>query len=170
MIPQIVIAIAIGLLMPLQAEAAKMEIVTSWIMRHSNQISRSTAKKIVEEAFKVPNPILIISLMEVESLFNPGAVSRVGAVGLGQVRYEMHQKMLLEIGITSRRDLFDITLNVKASSLILQDMIRRSKGNLTKALHLYLGGRDSKYVARIYANYVKLSLEIENAKAQEEDK
>jgi len=168
MIPQIVVAMAVSLLMPTYVSVSDHSVAAGWIMRHSSQISRSTANKIVKEAFKVPNPILMISLMGVESSFNPTAVSKVGAVGLGQVRYEMHYKTLLEIGITDRRDLFDITLNIKASSFILQNMIRRSKGNLTKALYLYLGGRDSRYVAKIFKNYVELSLEIENAKTKGE--
>ena len=155
--------LAVSLLMTTQVGAADYSVTVDWVMRHSSQISRSTAQKIVEEIYKVPNPVLMLSLIEVESLFNPTAVSRMGAIGLGQVMFEVHKKVLLGIGIADRRDLFDIALNIKASSLLLQDMIKRSKGNLTKALHLYLGGRDGKYVARIFKNYTELSIEIENA-------
>lgn len=140
---------------------SKIEVASSWIMRHSSQISEATAKQITEEAFKVPHPILMISLIEVESLFIQSAVSKAGAIGLGQIMFEVHKKALAEIGISKKRDLFNIDCNVKASAFILQGMIKRSSGDLTKALHLYLGGKDGQYVNRIFSNYVHLSLEIE---------
>jgi len=142
---------------------SKIEVTSSWIMRHSSQISEAAAKQIAEEVFKVPNPILMISLIEVESLFIQSAVSKAGAVGLGQIMFEVHKKALAEIGISKKRDLFNIDCNIKASSFILQGMIKRSNGDLTKALHLYLGGKDGRYVARIFSNYIHLSMEIENA-------
>jgi len=139
------------------------EIISNWIIKHSTRISDTTAKYIAEEVFKYPHPVLILSLIEVESKFTPTAISKAGALGLGQVMYNIHEKDLIALGIHKRRDLFDIDKNIKATSFILQMMLRKGEGDIVKALHFYLGGKDGKYVNRIFSNYVHLSLEIENA-------
>ncbi len=139
----------------------RTEVVSSWIMNHSSRISDATAKYIAVEAFKYPHPILLLSLVEVESEFNPTAVSKVGAVGLSQIMYDIHKKDMVTLGIHKKRDLFDIDKNIKATSSILQMMLRKSNNDIEKALHFYLGGKDGKYVNRIFSNYVHLSLEIE---------
>jgi hypothetical protein len=136
--------------------------VANWIIQHSTKISDNTARNIAVEVFKYPHPILLISLIEVESEFVPSAVSSKGAAGLGQIMYDIHKKDLEGLGILKRRDLFDIDKNVKATSFVLQMMLKKDKGDIVKALHSYLGGKDGKYVARIFSNYVNLSLEIEN--------
>ena len=144
-------------------EVSKIMTSTSWIISHSQRISENTAKRIAVEVFRYPNPLLIIALIEVESEFIQSAVSRAGALGLGQIMYDIHKKDLAELGIQKRRDLFDIDKNINATSYILQTMLKKNKGDVVKALHNYLGGKDGKYVARIFSNYVHLSLETEDA-------
>ncbi len=147
----------------IRATLSKREVIAFWIMNHSSRISDSTAQQIATEAFKYPHPILILSLIEAESEFTPTAVSKMGAVGLGQVIYNIHKKDLVTLGIHRKRDLFDIDKNMKATSFILQMMLKKDNGDIVKALHSYLGEKGGKYINRIFSNYVHLSLEIENA-------
>ncbi|MDI6785095.1 MAG: lytic transglycosylase domain-containing protein [bacterium] len=142
--------------------ANKIKKSTEWIMHHSSRISVETATEIAEEVCKYPNPILLLALIEVESGFVPSAVSKAGALGLGQVMFDIHKKMLVDLGIVDRRDLFNVKKNIKASSAILQMYLKKNKGDVVKALHNYLGGKDGKYVSKIFSNYVYLSLEINN--------
>lgn len=148
------------------SEKKKIAASASWIAAHSNRISDKTAEQIAVAAFTHKSPILIIALIEAESEFTPTAVSKAGAVGLGQIMYEVHKKELENLGIYKKRELFDIDNNIKATSHLFQMMLTRSKGDVVKALHMYLGGKDGKYVNRIFSSYVLLSLEIENAKTQ----
>lgn len=146
-----------------QPKDRRMEVATAWVIRHSERISEVAAKHIADEAFKYPNSILILSLIEAESEFTPTAVSSAGAIGLGQIMYNIHKKDLAELGITKKRDLFDPEKNVRATAFVLKMMLDRGGGDVTKALHFYLGGKDGKYVSRIFLNYVQLSMEIEGA-------
>ena len=147
----------------MSTEKSRVEASTTWIIKHSSKISDSTAQHIAVEVFKYPNSILLLSLIETESEFTPTAVSKMGAVGLGQIMYDIHKKDMTALGIHKKRDLFDMDKNIKATSFILQMTLKKSNNNIEKALHFYLGGRDGKYVNRIFSNYVHLSLEIESA-------
>lgn len=146
-----------------QKQPKPTDMAAAWVARHSERISDTTAKRITDEAFKYPNPILILSLIEAESEFTPTAISSAGAIGLGQIMYYIHKKDLADLSITKRKDLFDIEKNIKATSFVLQMMLVRNNSDVTKALHSYLGGKDGKYVSRIFSNYVQLSMEIEGA-------
>jgi soluble lytic murein transglycosylase-like protein len=148
-----------------QPKDKRMEISAAWVARHSERISEVAAKHVADEVFKYPNPILILSLIEAESEFTPTAISNAGAIGLGQIMYYIHKKDLADLGIAKRKDLFDIEKNIKATSFILQMMLIRNNSDVTKALHSYLGGKDGKYVSRIFSNYVQLSMEIEGGKS-----
>lgn len=139
------------------------EPVKSWINSHAQRISEHEAALIMTECFNYPHPILLISLIEAESEFTPTAISSKGAIGLGQIMYDIHKKDLEKIGIKQRKDLFNIEKNIKATSFVLQMMMKKDKGDVVKALHSYLGGKDGKYTNRIFTNYVCLSIELELA-------
>ena len=139
------------------------EPVKGWISSHAHRISDQEAALIMTECFKYQHPILLISLIEAESEFTPTAVSHKGALGLGQIMYDIHKKDLEKIGIKQRKDLFNIEKNIKATSFVLQMMMKKDKGDVVKALHSYLGGKDGKYTNRIFTNYVCLSIELELA-------
>jgi hypothetical protein len=132
-----------------------------WVSNHSPRISEATAYQIAKEAFKYPHPILLLALMEAESEFTPTAVSSKGAVGLGQIMYDIHKKDLAGLGIMKRKDLFDVDKNIKAASFVLEMMLKKNKGDIVDGLHSYLGGKDGKYISRIFKNYVYLSVESE---------
>lgn len=125
-------------------------ILTDWVYSNSAKISRDTAKEIVTEAMDTGIPLLILALMYTESDFVPTAVSSVGALGLTQVRWEIHSQALVKAGIAKeRRDLFNVGPSIKAGNLILSDNLKSSGGNIEIALEKYLGGRDGVYVKRI---------------------
>ena len=144
---------------PLQHPATKGRLV-DWTYRNSRQISRSTATAIVDEILKTRYPLLFLALIHAESEFNQSATSRIGAVGLGQIRFEIHKKELVAIGVKEARDLFDASKNIKATELIFLGMLQRNKGDVIKTLTSYVGGTVPNYQSKILKSFVELSMII----------
>lgn len=139
----------------MKSEAA----LTKWVYDHSKQISLATCKEIVQESLKTDKPLLMLSLIEVESNFVLTAVSSKGAMGLTQVMPGIHEKELIAKSIIKeRRDLFDVIPSVRAGNLVLSSCLKQSKDDVPKALELYLGGQDGWYVKRILSNLANLDL------------
>jgi soluble lytic murein transglycosylase-like protein len=82
------------------------------------------------------NPNLILSLIQIESNFNPNAVSSKGAYGLMQVNYSVWKE---ELDINNLK-IFNIEYNVELGLKILRRYFEKSRGNLLAALHLYNNG------------------------------
>ena len=121
--------------------------IIAWVYKHSSKISKKTARIIVEETFQNSKyPLLLLAIFAKESSFNPTAVSKKNAFGLGQILVTKEQiKLLKENNIISEpRDLFDIETNIKASEFMLDQKLKSAKGDLHKALYLYVGG-NKKY-------------------------
>jgi len=138
------------------------EALVEWVYTHSNRISKNVCKEIVKEAIKMPKPLLLLAIMEVESNFVPTARSSKNAIGLMQILPSAWDKDLIKRGdIKERRDLYDIGTNVKCGSYIFQLFLTQSKGNIDKALELYLGSRDGAYVKRILTNLASLYLLVD---------
>ena len=147
-----------GSVEPTKAEASKARL-TEWVFAHSERISRKTARQIVELAMDTDKGLLILSILQPESNYVPSSASPKGAVGLGQIHYKSHAKLLNDsLGITDIRELFDIESNIKATNLILTNMLTENRYDINKTLRAYLGGQDGIYVNRICQNYVELSL------------
>lgn len=146
---------------------AKIEVVDSTILHKkkvagfvfakSARISYNTAQQITDEAWKYKNCLLLLSVMEAESEFNPGAYSKAGARGLGQINYKAHHKMLSKI-LRHPRDLYDVRTNFEASNMILSMYLDQSNNDVEQALTYYLGGKDGKYTHRILNNLAHLYL------------
>jgi soluble lytic murein transglycosylase-like protein len=135
------------------------ERLTEWVYQRSEKISKKVAREIVDTSQQYKNALLLLAIFETESNFVPSAISGKGAKGLGQIHWPSHKKTLTETGICKQeRDLFDLETNVRASHLLLVDMLNRSNGDVIKALRLYLGGHDGAYTMRILNNYVQLSM------------
>lgn len=101
----------------------------------------------------IKDPLLIESIIEVESLHNPKAVSSKGCIGLMQVNYQVWKKDLLKLGIT-KEDLFKPEKNILAGKYILEKHYRFSKGDLRKTLQGYSGGA-KWYYERVMTAYIK---------------
>ena len=95
------------------------------------------------------DPLLIISVISIESRFNPYAESVVGAQGLMQVMPRFHQDKI-PAGMSSTA-LFDPEVNVSVGAQILRESIHR-EGGLIAGLQQFAGASDDPELD--YANKV----------------
>ncbi|MDH5649027.1 MAG: lytic transglycosylase domain-containing protein [Gammaproteobacteria bacterium] len=104
-------------------------------------------KQIHYEATRVNvKPEIILAIIEVESNFNPYAISRAGAHGLMQIM----PFWLKEIGRPGD-SLFDVKTNLRFGCTILKFYLDKEKGNLFRALGRYNGSLGKwKYPGRVY--------------------
>jgi len=79
-------------------------------------------------------PQLVLAVIDVESAFDPFAVSYAGAVGLMQVM----PFWPTELGLT-RKDLIDVELNIRMGTAILAYYLERERGDYRRALGRYNG-------------------------------
>ncbi len=96
------------------------------------------------------HPDLVLGMMQVESYYNPKAVSNAGAYGLMQINLAVWKK---ELDIDPAR-IFEIGYNVDLGLTILKRYYIESKGNIQRALHLYNNGykyNNTNYLTRINA-------------------
>lgn len=91
---------------------------------------------------------LVVGVTQKESAFNPLAVSSKGAAGPMQVMYNLHYKLLTNIGITKREELLTPDYGVKAGCYLLSRYINDKK-SVTGALRSYYGELNSGYVSGI---------------------
>jgi soluble lytic murein transglycosylase-like protein len=90
-------------------------------------------------------PAFVLALIEVESSFNPYAVSSVGAQGLMQVMPFWKN----EIG-TPQDNLIDLETNLKYGCTILKHYIKRADGHMADALARYNGSYGSyRYSSKV---------------------
>lgn len=80
------------------------------------------------------DPQIVLSLITVESRFNPYAISPVGALGIMQIM-PFWQK---QIG-TSSQSLLDVRTNIRYGCTILRYYLDKEKGNMDRALARYNG-------------------------------
>lgn len=95
--------------------------------RAYDQLIREAAKKYGL------NPVLIKSVIRMESGFDPAAVSRVGAMGLMQLMPDVAK----DLGVNNP---FDPRENIMAGSRLLRHLLDRHKGNLELTLASYNAG------------------------------
>lgn len=99
---------------------------------------------------------LTVGVANTESRFNPGAVSRRGAVGVMQVMWKVHRGMLSAKGIaTEKAHMFDPERGIEAGVLILSRYVNRY-GTIQKALKRYCGGVSSSYLKKVNKNIALL--------------
>jgi soluble lytic murein transglycosylase-like protein len=79
-------------------------------------------------------PHLVLAVIDVESAFDPFAVSYAGAVGLMQVMPFWPSQLGLET-----KDLIDVELNIRMGTSILAYYMEREKGDYRRALGRYNG-------------------------------
>jgi soluble lytic murein transglycosylase-like protein len=103
--------------------------------RPSLSIDRDGAEKLVREAAERHNvdPALVRAVIETESGWNPGAMSRKGAAGLMQLIPTTAQRF----GVNDR---FSPQQNVEAGVKYLKVLLQRYDGNLDLALAAYNAG------------------------------
>ena len=126
--------------------------------------SKLEARTIVDEAVRLGkqfdlDPVLILSVISVESGFNERAVSKAGAVGLMQVHVPAHGKKFEDYG--GKEALFDVRANMTVGAEILANYLKYYVGAAN------LRG-DGSYSSRVFVAQSRLLLaaqgEVERAK------
>lgn len=94
------------------------------------------------------HPNLVLAVMQVESAFNPLAMSTAGACGLMQIHYAVWKD---ELKIDKDR-IFEIAYNIELGLHILKQYFDLSGGDMKRALFLYNNGykyNNTGYVAKV---------------------
>ncbi len=130
--------------------------LTDWVLRMSERLTPripdtetrlSLLRNVQWQAERnAISPDLLLALIEVESGYDPNAVSRAGARGLMQV-------MPFWVGLIGRAgdNLFDIRTNIAYGSAILRHYLDVDDNDLTSALARYNGSQGQEwYPNRIY--------------------
>ena len=117
------------------------------------RIAETAATSFVSIAYRAGkqhsvDPVLILSVMAIESRYNPVAESVVGAKGLMQIIPKYHLDKLLDHG--GEEALLDPEVNIQVGAQILREYYRRF-GDQETALQMYAGAFDeptSRYAAQ----------------------
>ena len=137
--------------------------VALWLARRYH-VAPEPVSRLVQEAWTVGalvdlDPTLILSVMAVESSFNPFAQSPVGAQGLMQVMTKLHDDKYEAFG--GSHAAFDPVTNLRVGVQVLKECIRRT-GSLEAGLRSYVGaansGEDGGYAAKVLAQQSILRL------------
>jgi soluble lytic murein transglycosylase-like protein len=99
-------------------------------------------------------PELLLAIMAVESTFRENAVSSAGALGIMQVLPRAHPEKISQIGGVEA--LFDPRKNIATGTLILQEYLQLSRGDLRRALLRYNGSLhipNAPYADRVLRHY-----------------
>ena len=88
------------------------------------------------------DPYLIAGLIREESLYNPRAVSQVGALGLMQLMPATANTVARKLGISSpkREELFNADTNIQIGTSYVSQLLKEYKGNIVLAIAAYNAG------------------------------
>jgi len=145
--------------------------VARWLAQRYH-VALEPVSRLVQEAWTVGalvnlDPTLILSVMAVESSFNPFAQSPVGAQGLMQVMTKVHDDKYETFG--GSRAAFDPVTNLRVGVQVLKECIARS-GSLEAGLRAYVGaaksGEDGGYAAKVLAHQSLLRLVASGGKVR----
>lgn len=129
--------------------------IISYVHTYHKRISTTVAKEIAKHATELSQKRglalpLIIGIMEVESAFNPSAVSKAGARGLMQVRHSVWKTKLSEtLQMEDRFELHEIDKGIEAGVIVFNHYLEQSEQDISKALYLYVG-KDRTYATSVY--------------------
>jgi soluble lytic murein transglycosylase-like protein len=104
------------------------------VQKAAERILRAVSCEANKHAMLRDRPQLVLAVIDVESAFDPFAVSYAGAVGLMQVM----PFWPTELGL-SRKDLIDVELNIRMGTSILAYYLERERGDYRRALGRYNG-------------------------------
>lgn len=139
----------------------EQQLITNWLAKRYH-VANDAANMLVSASYLTAkevkiDPILILSVMAIESGFNPFAESPVGAQGLMQVMSKVHQEKFQEMG--GIKAALNPVANIKVGALILKDYVTRG-GSVEAGLKLYVGAAefetDSGYGSRVLTEYRRL--------------
>ena len=119
--------------MRLRAQPADLRLGDD-VQRAAQRILRSVHCESSKHSMLRDRPQLVLAVIDVESAFDPFAVSSAGAVGLMQVM----PFWPTELGL-SKKDLIDVELNIRMGTSILAYYLERERGDYRRALGRYNG-------------------------------
>jgi hypothetical protein len=156
---------------PVATKAAELPIAVDPRQKHVVQylarryrVAEEATRMLVATAFQVGHdykldPLLILSVVAIESSLNPFAESAVGAQGLMQVMTRVHAERFAAHG--GEIAALDPVANMKVGSEILSDLIARG-GSVERGLQLYVGAGnlpdDGGYGAKVLAERARLAI------------
>lgn len=128
---------------------------TDWIINLGTKAHINDIKNIVEAAFKYGakhniDPLLVLSLIGVESTFNKSAKNKSKASGLMQVIPKYHKDKI------KSRNIFAVNVNIEVGTKVLRDCLDRNSQVLNKALKCYSGGASNRYNKKVRNNHIKM--------------
>lgn len=145
----------------LDADAHQKQRVADWLSRRYRVASDALIVMVAEsyrtaQALEI-DPLLILSVIAIESRFNPFAESPLGAQGLMQVMSKMHLDKFEQLGGVEAA--LNPMANIYVGSKILKDYLHRG-GSVEAGLKLYVGAgamkSDLGYGAKVIAEYERL--------------
>jgi soluble lytic murein transglycosylase-like protein len=154
---------------PLAPQAADTPVLPSpadivATLRAQFRVSAADALTIAQAVLTEANrysmsPVLLLSVMAVESGFDPRAVSTLGARGLMQVLPAAHPRAFSNV-----KELDDPAINVRIGSSILRGYLDAAGGDIDAALWRYSGG--GKGYARRVAVHMRRFSAVLSSNAQ----
>ena len=138
----------------------EQNLVANFIARRY-RVAQEPVTELVRAAFDTGHevgldPLLLLSVMAIESGFNPYAESGVGAQGLMQVMSKVHSDKFQYFG--GSHAALDPLANIKVGALVLKDCIARG-GSVAGGLRYYVGSTtqdDGGYGAKVLAERARL--------------
>lgn len=132
----------------------EIDIITNFILEENYKIGRTyyekdlaneVATQIVIKSTSEGLPIsLIVGMMRVESIFNPEAISKLGAKGLMQVYDKTCDGKVID-----QTKLFNIDYNIEMGLCIFKNKLVSSDYNIRRAVYFYVG-KDKQYVEDVF--------------------
>lgn len=140
---------------------AAQQRVTGWLSKR-HRVAGAASKMLVDAAFTTGketdiDPLLILSVMSVQSRLNPFAENTSGALGLMQVMTGVHRNKFDDHG--GVKAVQDPNTNLRVGAVLLKESIRNT-GSVEAGLKRYIGADDLRgdggYAARVLGEYARL--------------
>lgn len=140
---------------------AQQQRVTNWISKRY-RVANDAIDMLVSAAYLTAketklDPLLILSVIAIESRFNPFSESPVGAQGLMQVMSKVHHEKFSDMG--GIKAALNPVANIKVGAMILKDYVV-SSGSVEAGLKRYVGAADNEtdggYGSLVLAEYRRL--------------
>ena len=145
----------------LTGDQRQQQLVTNWLSKRY-RVANEAIAALVSASYQTAreaklDPLLILSVIAIESRFNPFSESPVGAQGLMQVMSKIHQDKFANFG--GIKAALNPVANIKVGSMILKDYVT-STGSIEGGLKRYVGAADNEtdggYGALVLAEYQRL--------------
>ncbi len=117
--------------------------------QHAEHIVKTTFNEAEKHEIE---PMLMLSIIGIESTFKPKALSPVGAVGLSQIMPQYHLSKINNLK-KDNLDIYSIQGNIRVGLQILKEYIDLANGNVQEALQRYNGSysdRTKSYSKKVF--------------------